>query len=476
MRVVSFVNPLEFEFEGTVCKNAVCLGDIDNDGQNELVVGNEKGTLAIFKGEKSHPVEVIHVLGMLTAVAVGDVCNLGHNVLVAVTGCGICYIYDFENGLGGDPTEKGDLQPIHVQHIPANVKDIIIEDINGDGLAEMVVGLTDRVVRTYRWMNAGNIVGGKTNGKLVGLHKWELVDQIGNISSSECPDGTPSILVAQPGGTYFALKPGALGDSDQDSFDENMSVLYHGLASSRLRNPQIDTQIVGNIKLDFYVCSSERSSASRSNSISGDMTECDFPVKFGFGDTQSDCSSLGKFSVNHEEEISSRHPSTSNEDHSAKVVIGFAVATLDGTLMLVHNNKIQWNLQVDHQIFSVHALDVTGDDREEVVACAWDGNTYIVCQNTDCVRFSFPHPVSTFKAGRYGIRGKQVPSLVYVTFHNRIYLYPDISMPHLVTTSVTELLKKEPRYHRFLDKIGVDVTDKTLQKEINHFLLYGRLK
>lgn len=42
---------------------------------------------------------------------------------------------------------------IHKQRIPANTKDIILADIDGDGLTEMVLGLTDRVVRSYRWFN-----------------------------------------------------------------------------------------------------------------------------------------------------------------------------------------------------------------------------------------------------------------------------------------------------------------------------------
>lgn len=43
------------------------------------------------------------------------------------------------------------LHLVHKQRIPANSKDIILADIDGDGLVEMVLGLTDRVVRSYRW-------------------------------------------------------------------------------------------------------------------------------------------------------------------------------------------------------------------------------------------------------------------------------------------------------------------------------------
>ncbi|XP_066944695.1 KICSTOR complex protein ITFG2-like [Macrobrachium rosenbergii] len=488
MRVVSFVNHMEFEFEGNISKNAICLGDVDNDGQNELIVGNVKGVLAIFKGEKSRPVHVFTDLGMVTAVAVGDIFNFGHNVLIAATGCGICYIYDFENVQLGDPLQdKGELQPVHVQHIPANVKEILVGDVNGDGLAEMVVGLTDRVVRTYRWINIGNVVGGKLNGKLVGQSKWELVDQIGNISLSECSDGSPSVLAAQPGGTYFTLKARTHEDSDQDPFDENvpwevltkMSVFYHGLSSARLRNPQIETQIVGNIRLDRFRYNSdgEGNGGGKFEAIGEDGNNLEFSSSFGF--VKSHLSSgygQRKHSTDVNEEGGDGASSSNHQEHSPKPSVGFAVATLDGTLMLVHDGKIKWNLQVDHQLFAVHAMDVTQNGKDEVIACAWDGNTYIVYDNMYCVRFTFPHHVNTFKAGLYGIKGKQVPSLVYVTFNNRIFLYPDITMPHIVTTTVTEVLKNEPRYKHFLEKMGIDASDQSKLKAVNHYLLYGKVK
>ena len=48
-------------------------------------------------------------------------------------------------------------RPIHTQRIPANVKDVIIGDINGDGSQELVISLTDRVVRTYKWVTNSSL-------------------------------------------------------------------------------------------------------------------------------------------------------------------------------------------------------------------------------------------------------------------------------------------------------------------------------
>lgn len=49
MRAITLVKRIEFEFSGNVLKNALTLGDVDNDGSNELIVGNQNGDVCIFK-------------------------------------------------------------------------------------------------------------------------------------------------------------------------------------------------------------------------------------------------------------------------------------------------------------------------------------------------------------------------------------------------------------------------------------------
>lgn len=123
MRAVRFVERLEFEFSGTIFRNAITLGDVDNDGHPELIVGNSNGDIAVFKGEQCW--QKITGLGMITAVGVGDVMNCGSNALIVICGDGWCHIYLCLQSKTEETEEletHGKLQPVHVQRIPANTK------------------------------------------------------------------------------------------------------------------------------------------------------------------------------------------------------------------------------------------------------------------------------------------------------------------------------------------------------------------
>lgn len=169
MRTLSLVDCLELKFTGSILKEALCFGDVDNDGVSEFVVGNSDGELFIFKFDKC--ICRAFDLGCIAAVAVGDLLNIGRNFTVVITTEGYCHVFDVEdelksppevvvtgsalgdstakNGVGGDGLRV--IQQFHSQRIVANTKAIFLADVDDDGMIELVCGLTDRVLRTYKW-------------------------------------------------------------------------------------------------------------------------------------------------------------------------------------------------------------------------------------------------------------------------------------------------------------------------------------
>ncbi|CAI5783607.1 Hypothetical predicted protein [Podarcis lilfordi] len=211
MRSVSYVRRVTLEFGGSLFPRAVCLGDADNDALNELVVGDTSGKLFIYKSDESKPWNVRLCQGMLTCVGVGDVCNKGKNVVVAVSAEGWFHLFDLTpstkhldaSGHHELPTAE-DQKLGFKQHIPANTKVMLISDIDGDGKSELVVGYTDRVVRAFRWEDTSESSENIT-GQLVLLKKWLLEGQVDSLSVNPGSDCSPEMMVSQPGCGYAVL-------------------------------------------------------------------------------------------------------------------------------------------------------------------------------------------------------------------------------------------------------------------------------
>ncbi|XP_071066223.1 KICSTOR complex protein ITFG2 isoform X2 [Dasypus novemcinctus] len=349
------------------------------------------------------------------------------NLVVAVSAEGWFHLFDLTpakvlDASGHHEALAGEEQrPVFKQHIPANTKVMLIGDIDGDGSCELVVGYTDRVVRAFRWEDLGEGAEHLT-GKLVLLKKWMLEGQVDSLSVTPGPLGVPELMVSQPGCAYAILLCTWNKDAESPPASEGVTegretpaaprdVVLHQ-TSGRIHNKNVSTHLIGSIKQGHG------------------------PESAGAG--------------------------------------LFALCTLDGTLKLMEEaDKLLWSVQVDHQLFALEKLDVTGNGREEVVACAWDGQTYIIDYNRTVVRFQVDENIRAFCAGLYACKeGRNSPCLVYVTFNQKIYVYWEVQLERMESTNLLKLLEAEPEYRSLLLELGVDPDDLPAARALLHQMLY----
>ncbi|KAH8025584.1 hypothetical protein HPB51_010042 [Rhipicephalus microplus] len=128
MRAVSFLDKVEYEFVGNFLQHAICLGDVDNDKNIELVAGNLQGDLAVFKFQQPRPWALASNLGAVAAVIVGDILNDSQNKVLSISCDGWCHMFALQADTNED--DRKQLQPFHSQRLPANTKMALLADIN----------------------------------------------------------------------------------------------------------------------------------------------------------------------------------------------------------------------------------------------------------------------------------------------------------------------------------------------------------
>ncbi|KAM8973142.1 KICSTOR complex protein ITFG2 [Pelodytes ibericus] len=420
MRSLSYVQRAVLEFSGSLFPHALCLGDADNDSLNELVIGDTSGKLHVYKNDQSKPWITRSCSGMLTCLGVGDVCNKGKNFVVAVSAEGWFHLFDLSSKVDAtwDAAQAEDQKATYTQHLPANTKLALISDIDGDGRYELVLGYTDRVVRAFRWESPPD--ADLACGQLVLLKKWLLEGQVDSLSVNSSADGAPELMVSQPGCGYAILRctwcdDATLG-SEEAGAAENRDLSTRDLilhqTSGRIHNKNVSTHLIGSIN---------------------------------------------------------QGPAAGNKEPGL-----FALCTLDGTLKLMQgSDRLLWSVQVDHQLFALEKLDVTGNGQEEVVACAWDGQTYIIDHNRTVLRFQVDEDVSAFCAGQYACRGGQnSPCLVYVGFNQKIFVYWAVMLERIESSNLLRVLEGNEEFSSLLSQLDVDTNDLSAVRDLVHQTLY----
>lgn len=173
-----------------------------------------------------------------------------------------------------------------------------------------------------------------------------------------------------------------------------------------------------------------------------------------------------------------------NSGDSGKIITKgrpYAVATLDGTIMLVQDEIILWAIAVDHQVFALTKLDITGNGSDDIIVCSWDGQTYILDQNKNSVRFHLEEPVRAFHSGWYNLNENEPPvtALVYVTFKNTVIIYYDIPLRDLICTKFEPDLEKLSELFISKDRNQEEALeyvknmDKKTRRDLIEYLLYN---
>jgi len=495
-----------------VAQCGVYLGDINADGEFELVVGTTEGDLYIYKGISGKVWKRSSNLGFLTAIGVGDLLNTGMDVLVATSGCGWLYIFDFSYY-----GEEEEIEPTYKQRVPANIRDLIISDINDDGSRELVVSLTDRVVRMYRWIVPANsaspnksspkenadlsfssssqsinqtdgVEGSRLDGgRFICINKWEFASQIGTISFNKDTKGEPAILIGQPGGAFMRLRCKKPQENQEENIQQAESA-PGGRSPNSGRQPDTATTSTSSANK----CEGKHvNSATRYEGKNDENEEDDTKGSLRYVVESPEDVIISSMSVEYEPMGIQRraNPNVSSEVlggfHSCHNSLGtrYACVTLDGSVLLVEDcpNKkpvdcILWNLQVDHQLMCLSKLDLSGDGLDEaVVCCSWDGQTYIISQDKQAVRFKFEDSVSTFTAGNFTLGPLNTqPVLVYVTFDNRVKIYYDLCLGGDLRLS--SLIHYEPMTQEaasILSELGCEPGNLQQLQQVYSYCLYG---
>jgi len=401
MKIATFVDHYKFEVPGNIFKSAIALGDVDNDNDIELVIGNMEGDLYIFKGQRQ--IQKISGLGIITAIGIGDLMNCGSNTLIVISGDGWCHIYLCLKLSKSDLAEECvvKLEPVHVQRIPANTKMLLLGDIDADGMIELIVGLTDRVIRSYRWSQSA------AAGRLVPLHKWECANQIGSIILTKDINNRPCLLVSQPGVTALRIYcPIAFPELTEKI------ICYENEQITGLRNSSISSVMIGNLRVD------------KTNEIY----------------INDPCNNI------------------------------YAIATLDGLIMLARRETILWSKNIEHELFSVNKLCVAGGP-DYIITCSQNGDTFIVDQKSQVASFKLGQSVVAFCSGVYTVKSntKAVSCFVFVTTLHEVYVYYDMKLPNSCNQTLSEYIEND----NHLSKLMNEYKGALKKKKINECLYYN---
>ncbi|KAI3420378.1 hypothetical protein GPALN_003679 [Globodera pallida] len=161
---ISFL-PIFATFLNAPC-TALCLSQTDRSSTIYLVVGKANGETVFFPTDRTECVSKFENEEKvpISAIASGDLRNLSKPELVTITTSGTLTSLSFPCGAANGPV------CLYAQQLYPNICSAELLDIDRDGLVELVVVMTDRVVRSYRYV--------EELARMIPLNKWEMPTHI----------------------------------------------------------------------------------------------------------------------------------------------------------------------------------------------------------------------------------------------------------------------------------------------------------
>ncbi|CAB4490320.1 unnamed protein product [Rhizophagus irregularis] len=433
MKSICLVDRVKWKFAGNMNPHAFDFGDVDNDKDNEFVIGNLKGELSVFKGISSandgQPYVTCSGLGTITCVAVGDIKNSGKNSIVCINAEGQCHIFDLLSSNESAPTTHDEniptsskksndaqtpaMRPLIIEgpkvieqptltlSVPVNCNRILIADIDDDGINEIILARTDRVLQVFNFQIPSPPIDSTASIKaslieeqpyLEEKKKWYFDGQITSLSTAKDPTTSSSLLIiGQPGGHFIIIEKN-------------------------------DKEI------------------SSPTQVSGDQSGEEFT------EVSTEIVKGTKFK-------------------NGKCVDVLALITMDGkfTLYDLQNSSMSHHeLQGTHKLFGMASIDLCINDESldkkilndsekstkkhnnVFVVCAWNGCTYVIDHDFNVVKFEFEGRVCAFAAGQYAITpGHNVNCFLYVDFEDQITVYYNLRINTKPVTNFMEIMRDQ---------------------------------
>lgn len=77
----------------------------------------------------------------------------------------------------------------------------------------------------------------------------------------------------------------------------------------------------------------------------------------------------------------------SKQDMDKKTGTPYAIATLEGSLIMARDDKVIWSIQTKRQLFSLHKLDLNSDGNDEIIVTSWSGHVRLMSITNSIIFF-----------------------------------------------------------------------------------------